>query len=57
MSDFIRVGGVQRLQEGEFIVQVSFLFIPSFSFCFRLSAFILGFLYKRELKYFMIACE
>lgn len=26
MSDFIRVGGVQRLQDGEFIVQVSVIF-------------------------------
>lgn len=24
MSDFIKVGGVQKLQDGEFIVQVSF---------------------------------
>ena len=39
MSDFIRVGGVQRLQDGEFIVQVSFLFTTYLDLQFPLLPF------------------
>lgn len=28
MSDFIRVGGIQKLQDGEFIVQVCIALLP-----------------------------